>query len=350
MKSKFINDHLHQLFSNTLPIRLTNDDKIVIFSDLHVGNGSARDDFMINSELFRDILENYYLKNGYKLILNGDVEELQKFSISSIHHAWKELFKLFHEFKNQNGYFKTIGNHDYNLIFKEKYRKHTLPALRMLYEDDSIFIFHGHQASLFYENYNYIATFVLRYLANPLGIKNQSPAYDSKKRYKIEKYVYHFSSQNKLLSIIGHTHRPLFESLSKVDSLKFQIEQLCRQYTIADAQKRKRMERQIMEYKDELKELYAKRSKDAFRSTLYSRLIVPCLFNSGCVIGKRGITGIELSEGKILLVHWFDKSRSEKYLSYQDIESYSLGESNHYRVVLKSENLNYIFTRIRLLS
>jgi hypothetical protein len=135
-----------------------------------------------------------------------------------------------------------------------------------------------------------------------------------------------------------------------VDSLKFQIQQLYRQYTITGAQKKESVEQQIMEYKHELKELYAKRSEDAFRSTLYGRLIVPCLFNSGCVIGKRGISGIELSEGKIVLVHWFDKNRSEKYLSHQDIKPQSLGKSSHYRIVLKSENLNYIFTRIRLLS
>jgi hypothetical protein len=72
------------------------------------------------------------------------------------------------------------------LVFEEKFCNEILPALKFGYEGDSIFIFHGHQASLFYENYNYIANFVLRYLANPLRIKNHSPAYDSKRDTKLK--------------------------------------------------------------------------------------------------------------------------------------------------------------------
>jgi hypothetical protein len=72
------------------------------------------------------------------------------------------------------------------LVFEEKFCKEILPAPKFGYEGDSIFIFHGHQASLFYENYNYIANFVLRYLANPLRIKNHSPAYDSKRDTKLK--------------------------------------------------------------------------------------------------------------------------------------------------------------------
>jgi hypothetical protein len=45
--------------------------------------------------------------------------------------------------------------------------------------------------------------------------------------------VYGFSSRRKIVSIIGHIHRPLFESLSKIDTLKYRIEQLCRHYPLA---------------------------------------------------------------------------------------------------------------------
>lgn len=43
-----------------------------------MGDGSVKDDFMYNSELFKAAIEGNYLKNNYTLILNGDVEELKR--------------------------------------------------------------------------------------------------------------------------------------------------------------------------------------------------------------------------------------------------------------------------------
>lgn len=44
----------------------------------------------------------------------------------------------------------------------------------------------------------------------------------------------------------------------------------------------------------------------------YTFFNIPCLFNSGCVIGKRGVTAPEIEEVNIRLVHWFDSRISKK--------------------------------------
>jgi len=163
---------------------------------------------------------------------------------------------------------------------------------------------------LYFEKYNQLSGFMLRYLAYPLGIKNRSPAYDSKKRFRIEKIVYEFSNRNKLISIIGHTHRPLFESLSKLDYLKYQIEVLCREYPTAKKREKKGISEKIDFYLEELDAIHSKERNDILAYNIYNTdIIIPSLFNSGCTIGKRGITSIEIMNNQILLVHWFDKKR-----------------------------------------
>lgn len=51
---------------------------------------------------------------------------------------------------------------------------------------------------------------------------------------------------------MGHTHRPLFESLSKVDSLKFRIESLCYQYPTTAPENKPKLEQKILTLKENL--------------------------------------------------------------------------------------------------
>jgi len=79
-------------------------------------------------------------------------------------------------------------------------------------------------------------------------------------------------------------------------------------------------------------------------------VVVPCLFNSGACIAKKGITALELEDGRISLVYWFDSNRTTKYFNYNGYVPEKVEGTSIYRVVLKSEDLDYIFSRIRLLS
>lgn len=342
-----------QLFEEAESESLSPQDKWVVFSDLHMGDGSSTDDFRANADLFEKALSNYYLKNKYKLFLNGDVEELQRFSIAKIVKRWPQVYDLFNRFHRETKLIKSIGNHDLELSVTKKYPFdfQTVEAFKLLWKDQPIFLFHGHQASKKYQKHNRLIGLTLKYVADPLGLKSYSVSHDSKKQYNIEKRAYHFSSFKKWVSIIGHTHRPLFESLHKVERLKFKIEQLCRDYVESNLSQKKEIQQSIKAYKKELKEYYRENEETNYQNYVYNSIFhIPCLFNSGTVIGKRGMTCLEIENGMIRLVHWFDKNISKKYLQISGYQPEKLAGTDYYRMVINEEQLDYIFARIKLLS
>jgi hypothetical protein len=78
--------------------------------------------------------------------------------------------------------------------------------------------------------------------------------------------------------------------------------------------------------------------------------LVPCLFNSGCGIGKKGITAIEIEEGCIRLVYWFDRNRDARPFESRGAAPETSDATPYFRLVLQEEALDYIFIRTRLLS
>jgi hypothetical protein len=344
---------VQSLYQEAPEIKLNRRERLVVFSDLHVGNRRRGDDFLKNAELFMDVLRQHYLLQGYSLVLNGDIEELLRFSLNEIEARWSDLYALFDQFYSKNRLHKTVGNHDIALpLYKEyPFRERLLDGLKLRYRNDVLFLFHGHQASSFQTRFNLLVGLTLRYMARPLGIKNYSVSRSKFRKYKTERRVYSFSHAERIASLIGHTHRPLFESLSKVDSLRFRIEQLCRQYATARPRERRKLSEDIQRHKVELEQIYEQKGELRSRRSIYnSKLLIPCLFNSGCCIGKRGITAIELNNGEIALVHWFDKKRSQKHFDLIDEAPQQLDGSDYYRVVLNQDSLDYIFTRIRMLA
>ena len=350
-KDDFSYRNLSNLFRQTPTVPLNQDDRIVIFSDLHLGNGKRTDDFRTNSELFYRVLRDYYEDGGYTLILNGDIEELQRFRLSDIVTRWRRIYELFDRFDRDGRLHRLIGNHDLDLRDDADHGFRIRDAMRLSYHGNTIFVFHGHQTSLRFERFNKLVEFGLRWFANPLRITNYTVAHDSMKRFRTEEHVYEFASDHKLLSIIGHTHRPLFESMSKVDSIKFEVERLCRKYPKAGPRKRATIEQRIDFYRSELERIDLDSDARASVASLYNaNLVVPCMFNSGTVIGKRGMTCLEIVEGRIALVHWFDDTRTSKYLRYEPYETTQLPGTDFHRVEVKSESLDYIFARISLLA
>ncbi len=348
--------HLERLLQNARPINLDNSSKVLILSDLHIGNGGRRDEFKRNAELVKTMLGSYYLPEKYSLVLNGDVEDLFKFPLESIESEWSELYDLFLKFQ-QNGFFwKIYGNHDAELLEERKYRlaASMVESLKFQYGKETLLLFHGHQASvLLWETYPMVSRAVvlfIRYIIKPVGIRGFSIAYNSTRRFAIEKSIYEFSNHAKIVSIIGHTHRPLFESLSKVDFLNYRIEELCRAYPEADRAKRSLIEQKIAALKVELDACYKQGKKIGLRSGLYNNLTIPSIFNSGCAIGKRGITALEIEGNKIRLVYWYNGKQSRKFTSDRDNRPMELGSTGFSRVVLNEDSLEYVFSRIRLLA
>lgn len=342
------------LYHKAHSLELAEHPRLVIFSDLHMGNGSPRrDDFAKNREIFAHVLEECYWKRGYSLILNGDVEELQKFRLGTIQKSYSEIYRLFDRFHQAGKLFKTVGNHDsilaslHRLAFPYPYPLYH--SLMLKAREGDMLLFHGHQVAPLYTYFNDVIAVLLRYIAYPLGIKNFSLSHDNSKRHKVERSVYELSREKKLVSIIGHTHRPLFESYSKLDTLKYNLESLLRRYRSVDAEERASIRDEIRGYRDYL----AKRDEIGEipdMSLLYSRIIpVPCLFNSGCCVAKGGVTCLEIADDSIALVHWYDSDVIRK-----DWESPAGGECTlpgtpFRRTILKDDKLSYIYDCIRLL-
>ncbi len=353
MFEQYTTERLCRLLEIAPKRQITNETKLVIFSDLHIGNRGKRDDFRKNSELFKQIIEDYYLKDSYLLILNGDIEELQRFNLNSIRKKWADLYSLLDVFYREERLIKTVGNHDLELLTlpRRGIDGNLLESIGLVYGGKSVFVFHGHQASVYYEKYNFIPRIFLRYVANPLGIQNYSISRSNQKRYRIEKRVYRFAAREKTLSIIGHTHRPLFESLSKVDTIKFRIEDLLRQYKTASAVEREAIRASLKEQTQTLRQICSAKTQFSLSSSVYSEdIIIPVLFNSGCGIGKRGITCIEICGGAISLIHWFDIAKSRRYSRDGDYFPEQLDGSDYFKLTLRSAPLEDIFNRIELLS
>jgi UDP-2,3-diacylglucosamine pyrophosphatase LpxH len=330
--AQFSENNLQRLYQRVPVRRLTDEDRIVIFSDLHMGNGGRTDDFVHNAEMFQEVLERYYADHAYHLILNGDVEDLQRFPMRAIVRRWPGLYRALAQIVAAGGLTRIVGNHYLDLLdggpaasgfamhgheeWPETYAEPIHEGLRLEYRSGELFIFHGHQTSRRYENHNNLIRWVLRYLANPLQIGNYTVAADSRKRFKTERRVYDFASQRKILAVIGHTHRPLFESMSKNDSIQFEIERLCRKYP--KSKKKEKIERRIEGLKVELQDLKAERENDGDSASLYQeQLLVPSMFNSGCVLGKRGMTSLEIERGRIRLIYWYDTSVKQKRIQYR---------------------------------
>jgi len=352
-KGRDLTDVLQDLFDAAPRVALSPGGRFVVLSDLHMGDGGPQDDFRRNADLVQSVLRGYYLEAGYSLVLNGDIEELQRFRLDAIRARWREMLSLFDEFRRKTELYKIVGNHDEALRDCQGSMgdPSLLDAVRLTFNNDTLFLFHGHQATVFFERFNDVSGFFLRYFANTLRIPNLPVMYESRKKYRTEHRVYAFSSSRKIVSVIGHTHRPLFESLSKIDTIRYRIEQLCRDYPVVSPRGRAVIEKVIAGYRQELTRLWEKDREDGQRSSLYNAQICsPCLFNSGCAIGKRGVTAIEIADGAISLVHWFDRARGVRHFDGEERAAQRLGSTDYYRTVLKQDRLEYIFSRIKLLA
>ena len=348
--------NLERLLHTARYVEIDRSCRVVIFSDLHMGDGGRNDEFRHNAGMLRTILESHYLEQGYSLVLNGDVEELLKFDYESIVKAWSDFYDLFLRFRKNGFFWKLYGNHDIRLLDLDDYRlaASLVESLAFQYRGNTLLLYHGHQASAFLNGpcsiFSRALFYILRYLAKPAGIRNYSVSYDSRKRFAIEKSVYEFSNRAKIISIIGHTHRPLFESLSKVDYLDYRIESLCRTYHSTSLKQQALIEKEIFETRKKLDACGRKVFRRSLRSGRYGTVVIPSIFNSGCTIGKRGVTALEIADGMIRLVYWSNGLQCGQPEGERSDRPCELGSSGYYRALLNEDLLDYAFSRIKLLT
>lgn len=245
--------------------------RYIIFSDSHRGDNSLSDEFARNQNIYLYAME-YYYKNGYVYVEAGDGDELWEYArFRDIRIAHSDIFQILKKFFDENRLIMLYGNHNMALRSEKYTRKNyyhyydefTDEVSELFYgliayeallfkhkkTGQEILLVHGHQGDLMNDQLGFISMFLLRYFwrfMHIVGFQNpSSPAKNDQKRHKIERNYKKWIEDNKIMLICGHTHRPKFP---RYDDLPY--------------------------------------------------------FNTGCCIHPRGITGIEIFEGQIMLVEW----------------------------------------------
>jgi len=251
--------------------------RFILFSDVHRGDNSMSDEFAHNQNIYYYAMSTY-LKENYTYIELGDGDELWEHSkFKVIMGAHSDVFLLLREFFMDNRLYMLVGNHNLFIKSNSWLRKNffkfqddfldrrselfpdieTYESLRLKYTKtgQEFLLVHGHQGDIFNDRLWFVSMLSLRYFwrfLHVLGLHNPaSPAKNRVKRHKIEMEFSKWIYKMRIAIICGHTHRP---KLSKAYEIPY--------------------------------------------------------FNTGCCIHPRGINGIEICDGKIMLIDW--RVRPEK--------------------------------------
>lgn len=199
---------------------LTRSTKYALISDCHRGIGTWNDNFLKNRHLYLAALQ-YYYQNGFTYIELGDGDELwenrKPEQIVSMH---EDVFSLLSLYFKAKRLYMIYGNHD---MIKKKWK---LFDDMTFYEGiilsskslPSIYLTHGHQASLLNSTFWRLSRFMVRYLWTPLeryGVLDPtSAAKNNTVKNKTEKKLSLWAESEHRILMTGHTHRPMMGSNS----------------------------------------------------------------------------------------------------------------------------------------
>jgi predicted phosphodiesterase len=227
---------IDKAFDGAINITFNSDDKIVIISDSHRGDNSFSDEFAQNQNIFIHALE-YYYRNNYLLIENGDGEELWEHAkLKHIRFAHNDVYEILKKFHDDKRYVIIFGNHNIQFSKESYVKKHLFycyddlsdekislfpeikvyPSAILKYENtgQELYVLHGHQGDFFNDQGWQVSRFFLRYFwrfMHVIGFKNPaSPAKSIHKRHKIERKYVKWIKESHHMLIVGHTHRQKF--------------------------------------------------------------------------------------------------------------------------------------------
>jgi UDP-2,3-diacylglucosamine pyrophosphatase LpxH len=308
-------------------------DRFIIFSDQHKGARDGADDFLLCEPNYLAALS-YYRKNDFFYIALGDCEELWENSLTAVKKNQQPSFLKEKDFLANNRGIKIFGNHDLYwqndplayLQLKDIYGC-SIPIYEGVLLQSTgnqalqIFCTHGHQGDAASDGNWFSKFFVSKVwapLQSVLRINPNTPAYDTQLKTVHNGMMYDWSAaQEGLLLITGHTHQPVFESLTHIESL---YRQLLAAQAAKDQEKIAALEKEIQVRKFEYMNV----------APSYGQL-KPGYFNSGCCCFNDGdITGIEISEGCIRLIKWHSKDGEPERMILEEasLESLAIRVSN----------------------
>jgi UDP-2,3-diacylglucosamine pyrophosphatase LpxH len=276
-------NRIQEAYDNAKRLRFTDDDKFIIFSDVHRGVNDWGDDFAKNQLLYFHAMESYF-DNGFTYIENGDGDELGEiWNFNRILRSHKHIFMLLRKFHRKERLYMIHGNHDmvrkfFNQVKRtlhsfindrtdkeeelfDEIKVHSGIVLEYGDTGKEILIIHGHQEDWFNYYFWWIGRLFLPVWRGVgqkiLGIKDPtSPAQNWSKRSKLEDKMINWLTHKPYILIVGHTHRSKYPSIHESGS----------------------------GYSDKY-------------------------FNCGSCVHPRCITGIEIKNGEIELVKWWQNTK-----------------------------------------
>ncbi|WP_158825446.1 metallophosphoesterase [Mucilaginibacter lacusdianchii] len=282
-------------------------DKFIILSDQHKGARDYSDDFTLSEKNYLAALD-YYNQQQYHYINLGDSEELWENGLSSVIKHNRNTFDKERQFLERSAFIKIFGNHDLywdndplaalnlKLIYKTNVKIYEAVVLQTNVNGAplSIFLTHGHQGDLQSDG-NWFSKWFVANVWGPvqsyLRINPNTPSSNDHLKTVHNQIMYDWSScQHNLLLITGHTHQPVFQSLTHLERLYIDLDKANK---ANDQAKIEQLRKQIS--------VLNEKGENKFNFPGYQ----PTYFNTGCCCFDDGdITGIEIADGYMRLIKW----------------------------------------------
>lgn len=203
---------LEQAFTSAYVLPLNKCSRYVLMSDCHRGVGAASDNFLKNQHLYFAAMEHYY-KNGFTYIELGDGEELwENRCMTHIADIHRDVYEIFERFEKRKRLYLIYGNHNMvqkkNPLYKESIILYAKDA-----PEQSLYLTHGHQASLLNSTFWRLARFLVRYIWSPLENLGVLDPTSAAKNYSVkercETRLQDWAEKHRRILVTGHTHRPV---------------------------------------------------------------------------------------------------------------------------------------------
>ncbi len=305
-------------------------ERLIIFSDLHKGARNRADDFQRAEQAYNAALA-YYFNMGHTLITLGDVEDLWEEPATSVLSHYQYNLKLEAKFHQAGRYLRFWGNHDDDWSQPDLVRRFLDPiyggaplnvreALRIRLTEagqelGTLFMVHGHQGTSGSDRFAIFSKPVVRVFWRSFqiltGISLNTPSNNWQLRDRHNRAMYAWASQQeKLIFVVGHTHRPVF--LSHLHVTKIRDELAAAQAALRADPDNAELREQVSLLAAELEWVLAQERQQPGPEGL-TPTPKPCHFNTGCCCFSDGdVTGIEIADGEISLVRWPDDDGAPK--------------------------------------
>jgi predicted phosphodiesterase len=278
-------------------------DRFVILSDQHKGARDGADVFARSAKNYLAALDHYDHEKFFYINL-GDSEELWENIFLTIKKHNKTTFAAEKKFLACNAFIKIFGNHDLYWdndplaavslmqIYGQAVKIYEGAILQTTIGNKklNIYMTHGHQGDLQSDG-NWFSKWFVSDVWAPfqayLRINPNTPANNDQLKTDHNRLMYEWSSKRKnTLLITGHTHQPVFRSLTELEALYEKL-------SAATGD-------EALQLQAKIDKLHLKDSRPPdFKGYLDT------YFNSGCCCFDDGdITGIEIADSSIRLIKW----------------------------------------------